>query len=266
MLKNKVKIIFLIFLIVSIAFLSLPLNIAEKVRGALIDWFYPVLKGISFLSDKVYHLKEWAANLSSSAEENIILRRQLHELYRKVVSYQELGMENAKLRALLKLKDSLNYETISARVIGRDLEDWFDSLVIDKGSKDGIKVDSPVISEEGVVGRIISVGKYSSRVMLLTDINSRVGVLIQETRTPGILEGRRGDGCVLTFIDKTTEIKPGMNVITSGYGMIFPKGLFVGKVNEVELVSDLYKQAKVKLGVDINRIEYVLVVIRNFQE
>lgn len=171
-------------------------------------------------------------------EENTRLQRENEVLRRQAESYTNLARENARMRQLLQLSSSLGLESLSARVIGSSLSGLERSALLDKGRDDGIVDDAPVLGPEGLVGRISWVGQRTSKVLLLIDSQSAVGVRIGETGEIGILEGTGEDALRLELVNLEAlnegTIKRGDVVLTSGQeGGIFPPGIPIGRIEEV---------------------------------
>lgn len=171
-------------------------------------------------------------------EENARLQRENEVLRRQAETYTNLARENARMRQLLQLSSSLGLETLSARVIGSSLSGLERSALLDKGRDDGITEDAPVLGPEGLVGRISWVGRRTSKVLLLVDSQSAVGVRIGETGETGILEGTGESELRLELVSLEAlnegAIKRGDVVLTSGQeGGIFPPGIPIGRIEEV---------------------------------
>ncbi|MFZ5640269.1 MAG: rod shape-determining protein MreC, partial [Bacillota bacterium] len=162
-----------------------------------------------------------------------------------------------------RLKD---FELVTAKVIGRNSDNWFSTMTINVGTNDGIAKNMAVITGKGLVGRVINVAQYSSEVMLIFDRNSSVGGLSQVTRTPGVLERDQDTGMLrMIHIPKDLPIREKQTIVTSGFGGIYPPDLPVGMVIKVEIESNgLVKVATVRPFVDFNRLEEVFVVKKTF--
>ncbi|MGA2404998.1 MAG: rod shape-determining protein MreC, partial [Syntrophobacteraceae bacterium] len=179
--------------------------------------------------------------------ENESLKRQLAELENKLTSYQEAYVENQRLRRLLDFKTSIKAETVPAQVIMHDLTGWFQTLMVDKGFRDGIAPDMPVVNDEGVIGRILDVSDRHCRVLLITDQGSSVDAIDQRNRVRGILCGKDANGCLLKYVRGNLDIKEGDLVITSGKDGIYPKGLRLGVIQAAyKDPVDLFQKIDVK--------------------
>ncbi len=195
--------------------------------------------------------------------ENESLKREIAELESKVTSYQEAYVENQRLRRLLDFKTMIGAETVPAQVIMHDLTGWFQTLMLDKGFRDGIAPDMPVVNDEGVIGRILDVSDRHSRVLLITDQGSSVDALDQRNRVRGILCGKDANGCLLKYVRANLDIKEGDMVLTSGKDGIYPKGLRLGVVHAAyKDPVDLFQKIDVKPLARMSALEEVLIIKR----
>lgn len=176
-------------------------------------------------------------SLKDARIENEQLRNQLSEQESKLVEIQE------KLRLAEQLKGFGEWETNTkesvtiARVISRDADRWFASVVIDKGTIAGIQKYQPVITREGLVGRIVQVGPISSRVLLLTDERHGAGAIVgqlADARLLGIVKGKGESRCEMKFVDPPEQVPTGELVLTSGQDGVYPRGLIIGRIRPVE--------------------------------
>jgi rod shape-determining protein MreC len=202
----------------------------------------------------------WLRNLRT---ENESLKSEIAGLQSKVTSYQEAYIENQRLRRLLDFKTSTAADTIPAQVIVHDLTGWFQTLMVDKGFRDGVAPDMPVVNDEGVIGRVLDVSDHFSRVLLITDQSSAVDAVDQRNRVRGILRGKDANGCLLKYIRGNLDIKEGDLVITSGKDGVYPKGLRLGVVFAVyKDPVDLFQKIEVKPLVRLSALEEVLIIKR----
>ena len=198
------------------------------------------------------------------AEKNARLRAELQRLSGEQAQILELQRENDTLRRNLDLRERLGFQTRGATVIGESVSNFEWAVIVDRGSDDGVRIDTPVIAAEGLVGRVVRVSRSSAKVLLIVDPRSRVAVRLAGSGEQGALVGRRaGQDLRLDLVDPLTEVKPGEQVLTSGLeGGIFPPGVPVGVVSEV-LPSevDLTKHVLVRHAVDFSRLDHVQLVI-----
>ncbi len=189
------------------------------------------------------------------------LEKKILELNADQTAVAELRAQNQRLKNMLEFRESGPKNTVVANVIGYDPSEWNQSLIIDKGSGQGMAINQAVVSPEGVVGKIAQVSPVSSKVLLIVDRHIRVGAMLENSRDIGVLEGYGPRRCRLLYIPKEAVIALGQKVLTSGLGGIFPKGLLIGHVTAVGIDElGLYQVAEVEPAVAISRLEEVLVL------
>jgi len=197
-------------------------------------------------------------------EENKRLKKGNALLTQETIQYREGYLEGIRLQKLLALKEKINHPTIAAKVIARDQTSIVKTILIDKGTSHGLRVDLPVLSDRGVVGRIVETSSHVSKILLLIDESSNIDALVQENRIQGILQGAGSFGCSLKYISKTETVNVGNIVISSGLSGLFPKGLLIGSVKNVDKTdSGLFQKIDVEPFVDFGRLEEVMVVVFN---
>ena len=247
-------------LIVVIALVALILTsktITSPLRTKIVDILSPSLKTINSFFDSAGKILPFA----SLREENRILRERINLLNSKIEELKIISSDNDRLKELLDFRKTVPFTTIPAQVIGRDPSNWSNSLIIDKGLSGGIKQNRAVISTKGLVGRVLEVGVHSAKILLITDPNSKVGVMVQRNRQGGILIGGSGGRCRMIYIALDSDVMPGDKVITAGFGTIFPKDILIGEVVKVDKEPGrLYKSALVKVAEDLSRLEEVMCI------
>lgn len=214
-----------------------------------------------FVTTPVRAVGEWADSLSVSRAEVEEIRRQNAELRRRNAELEEARQENERLRALVGLVEARELKSEGARVIGRATTPYEQVLTIDKGADDGVAAGMPVLAEGGVLGQTIEVSDSSAKVRLIGDQKSKVAALLQRTRADGIVAGSIGGELTMEFVSRDVTVTVGDVVVTSGMGGVFPKGLLIGEVSDVEVKpSDLYPRIRVSPAVDTRRLEEVVVL------
>ncbi len=226
-----------VFVIVALSLFSLSaLNPAalETTRTRTADMFAPLLAAVN---QPFYQASEYVRAVSGIAElqtENIRLEQEnmrLRDWYQTALSLQS---ENKSLQELLNIKLAPQHSYITARVIADSGNAFAKSLLVLAGSRDGVESGQAVLAGDGLIGRVIESGQKTARILLLSDINSRIPVLIQGTNQRAILAGNNDDLPGLLHLPPEIEIEAGVRVVTSGHGGLFPYGLPVGQVVRTE--------------------------------
>jgi rod shape-determining protein MreC len=195
-------------------------------------------------------------------QENQDLRRSNALLMQELIRYREGYLEGQRLQRLLGLKQQIARASLAARVVGRDRAGVFKTMLVDRGTSDGVRAGYPVLGEQGLVGRIIAASPHVSQVLLLIDEGSNVDVLVQRTRVQGVLQGSSGGMCIVKYIPRTEDVKVGDVVLTSGLSGVFPAGWLVGMVSAVSKAdAGLFLRIEVVPAVNVTKIEEVLVVL-----
>ncbi|MCS6963975.1 MAG: rod shape-determining protein MreC [Thermoflexus sp.] len=195
-------------------------------------------------------------------EEAERLRAQVEDLQTENLRLRELAAENAELKALLGIVQENPQTTfVAATVIGYETDPYLRFLILDVGTRQGIRKGMPVITRgSALVGRITSADLNRSRVRLLNDGGSQVGALLQTTRATGMVIGQPDGSLLLDFVRPDEEILPGDVVLTSGVGGQIPRALVIGQVAEVLGSGEPFQRARVRPAVDPRRLTYVLVI------
>jgi len=195
-------------------------------------------------------------------QENRDLREQIEQLRLEQVRLKQDAEQARRLQSLLGFKEQFIGATKAAQVIGSSGSEQSRLVYIDKGSNDGIKNEMPVITADGVVGKVLSVIDGStSQVLLINDQQSGVGAILEQSRLQGVLKGRASGELVIDKIMTDEEVKPGDRILTSGGDRIFPKGLPVGTVAKITKGPE-FLQVTVKPSATLTRLEEVLVITR----
>ncbi len=196
------------------------------------------------------------------------LKQSNRKLRLRLAQNQNLTQENDNLRKQLKLLPKPEWNPRLTRIVGRDPANWWRSAQIDLGSIDGVKIDMPVLTAEGLVGRVQEVHPHRSRVALLGDPACRISVTVKATGESGVLNA--GGGTIfdptlvnLLFLPASTDARPGDTLFTSGLGEIFPRGIPVGKLLAVEPAPGaLTTTARVRLSVNSSKLNNVWVLMQ----
>lgn len=233
---------------------------ADRVGRLLLDAMAPLQWAGSFVTRGLGDVWQEATAVFRRPAEVERLQAQVELLAERVVRFEEVEQENARLRELLAFRQRLAGDLLAASVIGRDATGVARTLTIDRGERDGVTKGAAVLAPAGVVGQVFLAGAHAARVLLITDHNSGLDAVVQRTRARGIVEGTLADGCGLKFVKRTEDLQPGDVVVTSGVDGIFPRGLAIGQLTSVDKRGQgLFQYASVRPFVDFERLEEVLV-------
>jgi len=238
----------------------------QPVEDIALRFVAPLQGGLASLTDRLSDLIQTAKDLGELRRRNEELEKLADSLMIENVRLKEFESENETLRRLLKFTQANpHYEYKTAAVIGRDPSNFLRYLIIDLGARHGIKRGMPVVTERGLVGRIVEVGSNWAKVMLIIDPSSSVGAIIQSSRATGVVEGQVGGGLRMKYIPQGETVNVGDIVRTSGLGGNFPKKLIIGQVTAVHRRDiHMFQEAQVRPTVDFNKLEIVL-IITNFE-
>ena len=230
-------------------------KIVEQTRLAIVDGVSPIMEvvsrpaaGFNRIVDGISEQLHLRRELTRLEEENERLRQ-----WQSVA--RRLETENAGYRSLLSSKSDVAPSFVAARVIADAGAPFVRTVLLNAGHRDGIRRGQAVMNADGLVGRVSEVGKRSARVLLLSDLNSRVPVFNGTSLQRGVLSGDNSDWPTLVFLPSQARVSPGDSIVTSGHGGVFPPGLPVGVVG---LVRD--GNVRVQPYVDWHRLEFVRVV------
>jgi len=227
----------------------------ERVRTALIDAVSPVLEALSRPIELVRRMDEAVESHLDLKAENERLKDELERLRAWQAVARTLYDENKGLRSVMNLPADPQTTFVTARVVADAGGPFVRTVLIGAGERDGLQRGQAITTADGIVGRIVGVGVRASRVLLLTDLNSRVPVRIQGTKLHAILVGDNGPHPKLDFLPSVANIAPGDRVVTSGDGGMFPAGLPVGTVIAVE-----GRTPRVQLTAELQKLEFVRVL------
>lgn len=262
--KYRISFLAVIFLTTALLTISSRINNVEKL--AFVDWLFleitaPFQKAITFSTDTIGDLIDSYVFLVNLKKENIALRKIVAQLREENSLLREKAITSERLRELLRFSKKIPGPMLPAQIIGTDPSSWFRTIVIDKGTKHGVQRGMAVVAPEGAVGHVLQTAPHCAKVLLITDFNSAVDVLIQRSRAKGIAEGNGENRCRLKYATRIQDIQPGDRVVTSGMGGRYPKGLVIGKIRKVEKKSyGLFQNAEITPSVNFAKLEEVFVI------
>lgn len=256
--NNSKKIIYLLILIVPFLVFFSNQKLVSSFKFKTVD----ALRGpLSFISSPLKELRK-LLYYHRTFDEYIFLRKRVNELEARLVGQEEVLIENARLVELLEFKRKLIYSSVAASVIGRNPSRWNSTMIVDKGTDDGIKQGMSVVNALGVVGKISEVGEKTSKVLLVTDPQFSVAAQVQRPRESVLVTGTLKGLCRLRFVNENADIREGDKVVTSKLSTTFPESLIIGEVvkvirNKKSGTLDCW----VKPAVSLSQLEEVLIII-----
>ena len=264
-----------VVLLLGLIFLSLPSRTTTQIKLALTSLFLPLFG----LAGSAHQLTDQAGSSLRSKRAILTeleqLRRENERLRLEAAQSAQVWEENDRLRRTLGWQRQTRWNLKAARVILRDPANWWRTIQIDLGHRDGIVTNLPVLTSDGLIGKIWEVGFNSSQVVLIGDPKCSVSALVEGADKPGSPKKGVVDGLItsdgssildptivdLRFLDRQSTVKPGERVITSGVGRVFPRGIPIGQIAETRSIGyGLYLEGRVKLAANLANLEEVFVL------
>lgn len=271
LLKNKVFIlsVITIAILITMGLSALPNSKVNYVSDVFSTILSPFQRFIDYSGVKINNFFAHFDDIDRLRAENEVLKKKLDEYENKVENLQELEQKNKELKEALDIKDQYtNMKPVVANIIAKDMGNWFNIFTIDRGKKDSISNDYPVITSKGLVGRVMEADILSSKIISLIDEDFSVSARLSKTNDIMVVKGDaklKDEGlCIMEYIPQDLDLSSGDKVETSGIGGIYPKGITIGKVLEVrQKTNELDRYAIIKPSVDFKRLEEVIVLNTN---
>lgn len=244
----------------------------QPLTDVAFGWFQPLLRGAQSVSEGAQDVTSRLADVATLQRKIDELQTQVNELNNSRIRIRELESENTLLRGQLGYKQSnpdfdlagaaaLERNPDLARVIGQDPSNLARYIIVDQGSAAGINKGMPVVTPQGLAGRVTETGTHWSKVLLITDPSSSVNAVVLSTRATGVVQGTVGGDLLIKYVPQGEAIKAGDLILTSGMGAAFPKRLVIGQVTQVRKRDiELFQEATLKPAVDFTRLEFVLIL------
>lgn len=253
-------------LVLLVVVVSLPLffsvsssSLSENLRRSFFSASKPVFLAGETLSHMLSDAFASLRRIFFVYQENEKLKKEIDILESEITRFREQEKENERLTSLLAFRQKTPYRSIACRVVAHDTTHLSHWIELDKGSKDGLRKEMPVVCEGGLVGKIVEVSDHTARAIQVTDVESRASALVQQSRDTGLVTGDGSPVLKMKFLELGSEVKLGDSVVTSGLGGIYPKGLPIGNVEWVSREKNgLYLVSGVKPAVSISKVEEVL--------
>ncbi|MGH9805398.1 MAG: rod shape-determining protein MreC [Candidatus Acidiferrales bacterium] len=235
-------------------------NNVRLIRLWAVAVFAPVERAVHGAADGAGSLVENYITLYNTRQENLRLSEQLDEARLRLHELEARAAQAEELAALLDLKQAYpRAPLLAAKVIGASPAAPSRTVLIDRGSDDGLDVNMAVLTPDGVVGKVVIVFPRASQVLLITDQKSGVGVVLAETNMMGVVKGGGGTLCQLDYVPNPETVAPGTLLLTSGLDQLFPRGLPVGRVLSAR-PGEAFQEIIVEPAVQLGRLEHVLVL------
>lgn len=240
-------------------------GVPNAARGPLLELLNPVQGGVRGAIGGLGAIADAVRSAGTLSEENRQLRQKISEMEREVLRLQEAGVENRQLRSLLEfVRDNPGREYLPATVIAHDPNNLVRSVVVDRGSDHGIQPGAVVVTEKGLLGKVTQVTPRAAKVLQVTDASSVVNGVTQRGRVQGVVAGRPDGSLAMNYVQKDADIRTGDQVLSSGLGGGFPRGLLIGTVDQVRNNDQQpFQDVRVAPAVRAGVLEAVL-VIRDF--
>jgi rod shape-determining protein MreC len=262
--RNRLLLIGSVLLLLSVHLLSTGVrqgDLSSRPRRILMDVMFPLDAAMARVARTAEHIYRSYFDLVGVNEQNQQLKARLAQLDLLQARLTEVEADNRRLSELLEVRRALSMKAVAANVIGGDATGMSRSIVVDRGERSGVKPGLAVLSEQGVVGKVIAASRHSARVLLLEDHNCAADVLDQRSRIHAIVAGAVDDGVVLKYVQRSEDVKPGDRLVTSGLDGVFPRGLLVGTISQVRPQSSgLFLDVRVAPAVNFRQLEQVLVL------
>lgn len=232
-------------------------------QAVVLEVTAPIERIVSAPFDGVQDFFDNYVDLIGVRTENRRLRRRISEIESENLQFREALVASGHLGRIASMRDEIEIPMLPAEVVGLDVAPWFRSVLVDRGSQHGIEPGYPVITHEGVVGVVTATSSHAAKTMLLLDRQSAVDALVQRSRARGVLRGVGRDRLEFEFVVRGADVVAGDEVVTSGLGGIYPKGLRLGRVSELrEADGQLTRIAVIEPAVDLGQLEQVFVMLR----
>lgn len=234
-------------------------DFVENLVSALVS---PLQKIISNSQNAINSFYNKYFYLVGVKEENLRLKAEMATIKSLQNELAEMRLERKRLLSLLDVKEQSSPKTMFAKIIGYDSTNWNRMVTIDKGTIHGMERKMPIVSNGGLIGKIESASRSSSKVLLITDIRNAVDAVIQESRAQGVVVGTNRELCEMKYVSLEEKVKNGGRVVSSGFGGVYPKGLLIGEVAKVERKEfGLFQEVFIKPSADLEHLEEVMVIM-----
>ena len=233
------------------------------IEGVLLDVAAPVQRVLAAPFVALSGVWEGYVAVLDVRADNERLVERIAELEEENLQYREALVTGGRLGDIAQMREEFESPMLASRVVGLDVSPWFRAVLVDRGERQGIHAGNPVITHDGVVGVVTATSSGAAKTMLLLDRQSAVDGLVQRSRVRGVVRGQGTDRLGFEFVVREADVRRGDVIISSGLDGVYPRGLRIGQVEEVEDPGGrLLQTAILKPSVDFGRLEQVFVMLR----
>lgn len=221
----------------------------------------PVINVVAAVFRPVTSVAGTLFSMGQVVDENIALRAELTDLRQRQVALDQLKIDNELLRTELGFKNKQPYNLQSCTVLSRDTQETSDSLILNCGESDGVRVGQGVISNGYLVAKLVYVGKYTSTAILITNSQSSIDARVSKNNVEGVIKGSFGSGLVFDLVSQSADVVPGDLVVTAGIDPLIPKNILLGQVGqELSGENDLFKKLTLVSPIKAHQLDFVFVI------
>ncbi len=240
------------------------INSVSTFESFLIEAFAPIQRGTLSVKERISYMFDHYIMIVNTSKNNEELKDQVATLENEIFGLSEVEKENERLKQLLEFGKNIPRKKVLAQIVSLDSSNEFKVLRINKGESDELKLYSPVITMTGLVGYVYRLTPNYADVLTILDQNNRVDAIVARTRSHGIVEGTAGFKTRLKHVNRTEAIKIGDEIVTAGLGAIYPKGIKIGKISQIDKENfGITQDVEVEPSVDFNKLEEVVVLLED---
>jgi rod shape-determining protein MreC len=234
---------------------------AGRIEGWVTRVSAPGVTLAQLLSGGVGTVVDQTRELMAARARAAVLEQRLEGMAAELVAGREALDENRRLRWLLDMRQAFAVPSVAASVVMANVNGQTRMIVVDRGARDGLRPECPVVAWGGAVGRVVAVGPNHAKVRLLTDASSGVAAVVQRSRVQGMVLGRAADGMDLLYVPRFADVLHGDRVVTSGLDGIFPRGFGIGRVAAIADTPEGSQRIHLEPELDFHSLEEVLVLL-----
>jgi len=264
-----ILLLFICFILMGVSQSRITIRFKSIAYGVLYPFQFAGVRSITLVKEFFTSIE----NNKQLKQELAQVKKLLEQYEQSQYEYEEIKRENKRLRSLIGIQSEIEYETVIAEIVAKSPQNFYKTLVVNRGKSSGIEKWMPVVAYQNetrcVVGKVIDVQQFSARIQPIIDQSSYIGAMLMESRYSGLLQGQSpiSDNCLMQFVDRRAEINYGELVVTSGMGGVFPKGIVIGEIVSVSKKRyGIFQEALVSPVVDYGRLEEVYIITKSVTE